>query len=284
MPATRTERLRYAAFTDDPAGGNPAGVVIAAGLPDDREMQAVAAEIGFSETAFVAPSPGDADLDIRYFSPEAEVAFCGHATIATAVALAERDPTLTGVRLATRTELIPVAVTRDGDRVVATLTSPATSHRAVPGDVLAAVLDTFGWTTGELDRDLPPAVASAGATHLVLPVASREVLAGMTYRFDDLRRIMLERDWTTVDVVWRESGDRFHARNPFPVGGVVEDPATGAAAAALGGYLRDAGHLTAPARLTVVQGVDMGRPSVIVVDVPAGRAGIDVGGAAVPLP
>lgn len=284
MTSSTTGPLRYAAFTDDPHGGNPAGVVLGPAFPTPTEMQRVAAEVGFSETAFVAPPSGDADHDIRYFSPQAEVPFCGHATIATAVALAARDPGLTGVSFATRTDVVPVAIHRDGTRIVATLTSPATSHRDADRAVLDAALDTFGWTTAVLDPALPPVVASAGATHLILPVADRAVLSAMTYRFDDLERIMRDQDWTTVDVVWRESESVFHARNPFPVGGVVEDPATGAAAAAFGGYLRDAGLLAAPCRLTIVQGVDMGRPSLIEVDLFPDAPGIDVSGSAVALP
>ena len=95
---------------------------------------------------------------------------------------------------------------------------------------------------------------------------------------------MARRSWTTVDLVWREDAAVFHARNPFPPGGVVEDPATGAAAAALGGYLPEGGHVDPPATLTVVQGVDMGRPSRLTVDVPAGPgSGIRVTGSAVAL-
>jgi PhzF family phenazine biosynthesis protein len=74
---------------------------------------------------------------------------------------------------------------------------------------------------------------------------------------------MLEHDITTVDLVWREDETTFHARNPFPVGGIVEDPATGAAAAAFGAYLRELGLVTPPVAVTVHQGVDMGRPSLL---------------------
>lgn len=275
--------LRYAAFTDDPAGGNPAGVALVEHLPSDDEMLRVAADVGFSETAFVAPRP-DGLLDIRYVSPEREVTFCGHATIATGVVLGERDPSLEQVRLATRAGIVPVALGRAGGRVTATLSSPPASHHAVDPDVLATVLSCFGWGPADLDPALPPVVASAGARHLVLPVATRDLLAAMTYRYDQLRAVMLDHDWTTVDVVWREAGDRWHARNPFPVGGVVEDPATGAAAAAFGGWLRDAGIVAAPATVTVVQGVDMGRPSTLLVAIPDDRPGVDVTGTAVPMP
>ena len=70
----------------------------------------------------------------------------------------------------------------------------------------------------------------------------------MDYDFDALKRLMLDHDLTTVDLVWRQDEHTFHARNPFPVGGVVEDPATGAAAAAFGAYLRELGQVDAARR------------------------------------
>ena len=76
---------------------------------------------------------------------------------------------------------------------------------------------------------------------------------------------MLEHDLTTIQLVWRESAGRFHARDPFPVGGVVEDPATGAAAAAFGAYLRDRKEIVAPAAFEIVQGIEIGRPSLLTV-------------------
>lgn len=93
---------------------------------------------------------------------------------------------------------------------------------------------------------------------------------------------MLANDLTTLQLIWRETLNTFHARNPFPVGGVVEDPATGASAAALGGYLRQAGLIQAPAVITIRQGEAMGRPSRITVEIPE-RGGIIVTGSAVPI-
>ena len=92
---------------------------------------------------------------------------------------------------------------------------------------------------------------------------------------------MAARDWTTMQLVWREDRLRFHARNPFPPGGVVEDPATGAAAAALGAYLRELGLVEPPATVTILQGEDMGRPGRLLVDLYADRPEIDVTGTAV---
>ncbi len=90
MDPMTADVLRYAAFTDHGQGGNPAGIVLDATDLTDTNMLAIAADVGYSETAFLTPTGQSARFGMRYFSPRAEVAFCGHATIASAVALAER--------------------------------------------------------------------------------------------------------------------------------------------------------------------------------------------------
>ena len=77
------------AFTSGSRGGNPAGVVLCDALPDDAIMQATAAEVGYSETAFVASNGGS--WRVRYFAPQVEVDFCGHATIAVGAVLAKHN-------------------------------------------------------------------------------------------------------------------------------------------------------------------------------------------------
>ncbi|MGW0613510.1 PhzF family phenazine biosynthesis protein [Streptomyces sp. NPDC002788] len=277
------EILRYVAFSTDPEGGNPAGVVLDATGADDTTMLAAAAEVGYSETAFAVESD-DGSLDVRYFSPLAEVPFCGHATIATAVAHAERHGT-GSLRL--RTKAGPVTVATDGaadGTLVATLVSVAPRTAPIDEAVLAELLAILGWPEGDLDPELPPRAAFAGAWHPVIAAATRDRLADLDYDMTALAALMAREDWTTIDLVWRESPTVFHARNPFPPGGVVEDPATGAAAAAFGGYLRELGLVLPPATLTIHQGADMGRPSTITVSVPTGAdTGIGVTGAAVPI-
>jgi PhzF family phenazine biosynthesis protein len=282
-----TGLFRYAAFTLDPAGGNPAGVWLGDQLPEPGEMQRIATEVGYSETAFLAPD-GTGDpraLRVRYFSPAAEVPFCGHATIASGVVLAARaeSPAAT-FRLSTNDGLVTVDTGRGPDgHVRATLTSVRARAELADPVLVAAALDALGWDATELDAALPPGLGYAGAFHLVLAAASYARLATLAYDFDRLRSIMLEADLTTVQLVWRETPDRFRARDPFPVGNVVEDPATGAAAAALGAYLRWRGELHPPARFTIRQGVEIGRPSLIEVEVPAADGGIRVTGTAVPI-
>ncbi|MET9669357.1 PhzF family phenazine biosynthesis isomerase [Streptomyces sp. NPDC006475] len=260
--------LRYSAFTNDPAGGNPAGVVLDASGLDDEAMLRIAAEVGYSETAFITDRvEASRRFRVRYFSPLTEVAFCGHATVALAAAIADRlGPG--EIVLDTRAGEVPVTTTVDGDGVVsATLTSVPTRSRPALSTELDEALKALGWVPEDLDPALPPHVAFAGNDHLVLAVGSRERLADLDYDFDGLADVMRRHGWTTLLLLWRESPERFHARNPFPVGGVVEDPATGAAAASLGGYLRTLGLVTGPARITIRQGEDMGRPSDLLIDV-----------------
>lgn len=272
---------RLSAFTAEPSGGNPAGVWIGDELPDPEEMLAIAADVGYSETAFLARQPNGRWLT-RYYSPVAEVPFCGHATIASGTVLGERFGSGRFV-LETAAGEVPVDVDFDGGLPTAALTSVEPRYEPASSELVSATLEALGWGSEDIDHRIPPARAFAGAWHLVLSAISRQRLADLDYDFDALRDVMLESDLTTVQIVWRENATTFHSRNPFPVGGVVEDPATGASAAALGGYLRDKGLIDVPARLTVRQGEDMGRPSLLIVDVPE-RGGIVVSGSAVDIP
>jgi PhzF family phenazine biosynthesis protein len=280
--APSPEILRLAAFTDRPDGGNPAGVVLDAAGLSDVEMQAIAAEVGYSETAFLVER-GAREFDVRYFSPVAEVPFCGHATIASGVALAQRDGPAE-LLLHTPAGDVPLLTADEDGVLTATLTSVAPAVLDLADDDLDLALRALDWNRADLDPALPPRIAFAGARHLILATRTRARLADLDYDFDALKAYMLERDLTTVDLVWREDAATFHARNPFPVGGVVEDPATGAAAAAFGAYLRELGAVAAPARITIHQGDDLGRPSVLIVDLDAGRPGVRVSGSAVRIP
>jgi PhzF family phenazine biosynthesis protein len=274
------EILRYAAFSSDPAGGNPAGVVLDATGADAGEMLSVAAEVGYSETAFLLPQP-DGGLQVRYFSPLAEVPFCGHATIATAVAYAERHGP-GEMRLQTQAGLVVVSTRIGQAGPEATLVSVSPHSDELAESTATELLETLRWSRSDLDPSFPLRVAYAGALHPIVAAATRERLANLDYDFDALQALMAREEWTTIDLVWRESELVFHARNPFPPGGVVEDPATGAAAAAFGGYLRDTGLIQAPATVTVHQGEDLGRPGLLTIGIPV-AGGISVGGTAVAL-
>jgi PhzF family phenazine biosynthesis protein len=245
---------RIAAFADGDTGGNPAGVWLGTQMPGAQLMQSLAAQVGFSETVFAVPE--GAGWRARYFSPEAEVPFCGHATIALGAALARRHGD--GVYpLALNQAAITVEGRRDGEQVQAALQSPPTRSASAPAVLVDAALALFGYTHADLDPRIPPALAHGGADHLVLALASRALLSAMRYELAAGRALMNAHGLVTVVLAWAETPRRFHTRNPFAAGGVYEDPATGAGTAALAGYLRDLGWPHG-GQLDVVQGEDMG--------------------------
>lgn len=271
---------RLSAFTTTPDGGNPAGVWIGDQLPEPDEMLRIAKQVGFSETAFLCPATG-LRRTVRYYSLEAEIPFCGHATIAAGVQLGA----LNGegeYRFDTSAGAVAVDVRANSGRPEASLTSVEPKHSPAPPELLDSVLTALRWDAQDLDPSIPPALAFAGVWHLVIAARTAERLAHLEYDFEVLKALMLAAHLTTIQLIWREGPDVFHARNPFPVGGVVEDPATGAAAAALGGYLRDAKLIDVPASILIRQGEAMGRPSRLRVDIPV-TGGIIVSGHAVVL-
>ena len=254
---TNSEVLRIAAFADGLRGGNPAGVLIADRFATDERMQSIAAEVGYSETAFAVRE--ESAWRVRYFSPESEVPFCGHATIALGAALAMKHGNgVFDLRLNHAT--ITVEGQSEGDQLWAALQSPSTRSRPATPATVAEALAMFGYRAADLDPRIPPAVAHGGADHLVLALASREALSAMRYELEAGRRLMNRESWVTIMLVYVESERRFHARNAFASGGVYEDPATGAAAAAFAGYLRD---LNWPhgGSIDIAQGDDMGQSS-----------------------
>ena len=256
--------LRIAAFDDNGRGGNPAGVWIGDVFPPAAAMQALAHAVGYSETAFAARE-GDG-WRVRYFSPESEVPFCGHATIALGAALVRAHGA--GVYpLTLNAAAITVEGRLTGDGVEAALQSPPSRSSAAGGPLVEAALALFGYTPADLDPRIPPALAHAGADHLVLALASRAALAAMRYDLAAGRALMARHGLVTVVLAWAEQPQLFHTRNPFASGGVYEDPATGAGTAALAGYLRDLGWPHG-GRIEVVQGEDMGMRSRLTADIP----------------
>lgn len=231
------------AFADEPFAGNAAGVVPDAdGLSDDQ-MQAIAAELAVSETAFFLESDR-ADRRVRYFTPTTEVDLCGHATIASHAHLFEDGVIDHGVHtLETNVGVLDVEIEADG---TVWMTQDAPEVRAVDLDY-ARVADALGVDTAALrdvGADLPLAVASTGLPFLVVPVNFLEHLGGMDPDFAAVEAISSEVDATgiyafTFDALAADS--TLHGRAFVPAAGVPEDPVTGTASGATGAYLREFG-------------------------------------------
>ncbi len=250
-------------------------------------MLALAADTGYSETAFVLDMQESAEVNgprrvrIRYYSPAAEVPFCGHATVATAVALAERHGT--GPLLfdtAVGDVAIETTKTANGE-ITASFTSVEPSVTPMDDDVVDRLLSLLALRRADLDPAYPPRLSFAGNVHPVLVVSSREAFDSFDFDPTQMRGLMDEQGWVaTVTVLHPLGATEFAARNLFPVGEITEDPATGAAAAATGAYLRAIGAVRPPAQLRIHQGDHVGRPSLLHVTVPAAGGIVVTGGAA----
>lgn len=237
----------------------------------------MARKVGYSETVFAAPT-GDG-WRVRYFAPEIEVDFCGHATIALGAALARRqgagsfELTLNHARITVEGHL---SATEWG----AAFRSPPTRSATIADGVLTEALALFDLTRDALDPRIPPAVAHGGGNHLVLALADRNRLHDMRYDLEKGRALAKREGLITFTLVHAEKPRLFLARNPFPLGGVYEDPATGAAAAALAGYLRDIGWPHGGS-IVIRQGEEMGVPCRLLADITPRRGdSIRVAGAA----
>ncbi|MGB3136734.1 MAG: PhzF family phenazine biosynthesis protein [Nodosilinea sp.] len=251
--------LKIAAFSDGDVGGNPAGVLVSKAHPSDGEMRRIAAAVGFSETAFAAPTA--AGWRVRYFSPESEVPFCGHATIALGAALALQRGDGTFALALNQADITVEGHRRDGV-ISAALQSPPTRSAGADLELVADILRLFDYSDNDLDPELPPARAHGGADHLVVGLNSRSKLAAMRYDLAAGRALMNRAGLVTICFAYAETPQRFHTRNPFASGGVYEDPATGAATAALAGYLRDLSWPHGGA-IDIIQGEDMGMRSLL---------------------
>lgn len=252
-----TNVLKLAAFSKNGQGGNPAGVAFYEEMPSAEEMMSIAKEVGYSETAFLVKQ--NEGWRVRYFAPELEIPFCGHATIALGAALGESFGE-GQYKLFLNDSQITVRAERFANGMSSTLQSAETWSKDVPKEFVGQVLKGFHLDHSQLDSNFPVRFAGAGARHLIIFVKDRATLANMTYEFEAVRALMMAEQLITISLLWQESDHVFHSRNAFASGGVYEDPATGAAAAALGGYLRDIDWQGAKT-FTILQGEDMGVPS-----------------------
>ncbi len=258
-------------FSAEPFGGNPLAVVLdSQGLCASR-MQSIAAEFNYSETTFVLP-PGETahTAHIRIFTPRTEVPFAGHPTVGTAVVLARELEAAGGARLE---ELvleegvgaIPVRLMRDGDTVVgAEFRSPPSLAVGPPVSIEDAAA-CLSLEPQDIRRDDPPRVLSVGLPFLVARIASRAALRRAKPSLADHLRVLppIGTDSVFAYVLDGDPED-LHARMFSPMDGIVEDPATGSAVAATLTFLAaQRPACDAETRWRVEQGVDMGRPSLI---------------------
>src|SRR6185312_3590254 len=250
--------------------GNPLAVVLEPDGLETAAMQAIAREFNYPETVFVLPA-ADAKhrARLRIFTPAAELPFAGHPTVGTAVALARAAG---GARqqFVLEEKVGPVAceaALRDGDSGEATFVLPALPSRTGDAPDAARMAAALGLEERDIGGDLAPGLWSAGLPFVFVPVRS---LAAVTKARPDAGRFKSTfaiGGPAKAYVFCRETAERghdVHARMFAPAMGIPEDPATGSAAAALGGLLTAQGGLgDGTHRIRIGQGYEMGRPSLI---------------------
>ena len=265
------------AFTSQPFAGNPAGVVPEANGLTDAEMQLIARELRHSETAFVLPPQAGGSYRIRFFSPTAEVDLCGHATIATAWVLFKEGKAAATLRQETNVGILDLRI--DRTTVWMAQAPPRVEPVDLPPGVIAEIL---GLEPVDIAVSIGPIQkAYTGNWHLIVPVWTREAIDLAEPDFAALAELNQRHGcvtthlWTAKDLATRDS---IYTRDFAPAVGVAEDPVTGSANGALGGYLALNGLLR-KAEFGVEQGDAVGRPGRMTVR--ASRERVEIGGEAV---
>ena len=259
-------------FTDRAFGGNPLAVVLDAEGLSTAQMQAVASEFNYSETTFVLP-PRQAghDAQVRIFTPTVEMPFAGHPNVGTAFVLATQAATPARLHFEESAGLVPVEILMEQGRVVgAELTAPQPLKRLsqlspeqAAGCISLAAADI------RTDRHAPQ-IVSVGMPFLVAELHSREALRSAKPDAAAFARILpcdgaFAIYFYTSDVPPSEGPCELQARMFFPdASGLTEDPATGSATVAAAAFLADLDPAAdGELRLTIGQGFDMGRPSLL---------------------
>jgi trans-2,3-dihydro-3-hydroxyanthranilate isomerase len=260
-------------FTDRAFGGNPLAVVLDAGGLSTAQMQAIATEFNYSETTFVLPPRDSAnDAQVRIFTVNRELPFAGHPNVGTAYVLASRAATPPArLRFEEGAGLVPVEILQQAGKVFgAELTAPQALSKLSPFSVEQAA-SCLSLSAADIKTDRhPPRVFSVGLPFLMVEVASREALrrarpdaaafAGAFPRDDSDAVYFYTRDVPPAEQPLDLQARMFHPGSS----GLSEDPATGSATVAAAAMLADlAGERDGELKLRIGQGVDMGRPSLL---------------------
>lgn len=261
------------AFTSQPFGGNPAGVVLLDGdsFPAEELMLQIAAELRYSETAFVKRD-SDSQYTVRYFTPKAEVELCGHATIATFSLLYKLQLAKGECICHTKAGDLNIRVSEKvlmqmaTPRIVDTITDSEEIYRAI------------GVT--DYQPTLPVQIAYSGLPDIMIPLRDVAMLQSLKPDMEAITAITRKYDAVSFHVfAFAGDGHTAHVRDFAPLYDIPEESATGTANAALTHYLQQNGRIPSTGDFSFLQGEAMGRPSVVATRI-TGDGVIYVGGTA----
>ncbi|MDD4583234.1 MAG: PhzF family phenazine biosynthesis protein [Eubacteriales bacterium] len=271
------------AFTEKVFGGNPAGVVIIpteGDFPSEQLMQKTAAELRYSETAFIKQK-AENEFQIRYFTPKAEVELCGHATIASFCALLDAGIVSAGGFYHNDTLAGQLQIRIENNFIMMDMAPPAALNVIDKRSELKEIYKVMGLSdiekgiTLDGEWELYPEIISTGLPDILLPVANRDVLKTIQPDFPALS--LLSKKYGVIGVHAFALGEGLvgtncpangqvtaYCRNFAPAVGIDEEAATGTSNGALTYYLYKNALIDDGANCIFIQGESMGRPSKIV--------------------
>lgn len=279
----------YDAFSTIPNMGNPAGVVVEGDQYSEIEMQAIAKQVGFNETAFAQKSD-KADLRIRYFTPGHEMDLCGHATMATIYALKTKGllENKSKLTIETKAEILPIEIKEQKGKIHITMQHATPQFKAFNGSK-TKLAQSIGLTEEAIHPELPIVYGSTGIWTLIVPIKNLSYFEKMTPQTANFPDVLDEMPKASVHPFCLEAFDKnadMHARHfSSPYSGTIEDITTGTASGVMGAYFAEYIDRAAqlPKTLTVEQGQELekdGRVHVHVKNV-EGKLNISITGTAV---
>ena len=253
------------AFTDQLFGGNQAGVALLREdqpFPDDRLMQQIAAELKHSETAFVKMIAGNV-YQLRYFTPEGEVALCGHATVSAFTVLREQGEIVCGEYRA-QTQSGELRVSVETDKIWLEMPQ-GELIRSLTNEEAARVYAAYGLRESDFVPGMQPGIVKVGLADILLPVGSKYALDHAKQDREEVVRLSKELDVVGVHMYFcpQEGQPTAYCRNFAPLFGIDEESATGTSNASLTYALALQQRIKTNAISTFVQGELMGKRSEI---------------------
>lgn len=261
------------AFTSQPFGGNPAGVVLLDGdsFPAEELMLQIAAELRYSETAFVRRH-SDSEYTVRYFTPKAEVELCGHATIATFSLLYKLQLAKGECICHTKAGDLNIRVS---EKVLMQMATPRIVDTITDSE---EIYQAIGVT--DYQPTLPVQIAYSGLPDIMIPLRDVAMLQSLKPDMEAIAAITRKYDAVSFHVfAFAGDGHTAHVRDFAPLYDIPEESATGTANAALTHYLQQNGRIPSTGDFSFLQGEAMGRPSVVATRI-TGDGVIYVGGTA----
>jgi len=239
-------------FTSEPLQGNQLGVFIDGRPFAPAQMQRLAREMNVAETVFLLPPAGGGDVRVRIFTPLAELPFAGHPVLGTAFVVGAALGA-DAVTLETGAGLVPIALERDGDRIVfGRMRQPIPEWE--PYERASGLLAALGTERSELPVEL---YRNGGPPHVYVQLASEQAVAALR---PDLAALA---DLEVAANCFAGRGSSWKTRMFYPGAGITEDPATGSAAGPLAVHLARHGRIGFGEQIEIRQGAEIGRPSVL---------------------